>query len=94
VADLLQKLANLQRRLAPMELCVSRRSIVVAGRFSENLFVQTDYRVGAEDDVLRGGDDGPSLVFGNSPNELSCAFAGVAMLRNGAGPDDVINAGG
>jgi hypothetical protein len=69
-------------------------SIVIAGRFSENLFVQTDYCVGAEDDVLWGGDDGPSLVFGNSPNELSWAFAGVAMLRNGAGPDDMVDAGG
>jgi hypothetical protein len=76
-----------------MELCGSRRSIFIAGRFSENLFVQTDYRVGARDEVLWGGDDGASLVFGSSPNELSWAFVRVAMLGDGAGPDDMIDAG-
>ena len=69
-------------------------SIIIAGRFAENVFVQTDYGIGTEDDVLWGGDDGSSLVLGNSPNELSWAFAWVANLRNGTGPDDVVNAGG
>jgi hypothetical protein len=36
----------------------------------------------------------PGLGFGNSPNELSGNFAGVAVLRNGAGPDEVMNVQG
>jgi hypothetical protein len=86
--------AGIDLVVAAREAAEDPGGIVIAGGLSEDLVVHTDYRVGAEDDVLWRGHDRPGLLLCNSPNELRGALAGVPMFGNRAGPDDVIDAGG